>query len=280
MLDSPVPMRAFYDLDPAQTLRALAHSQPLPYADPDGLRGFDVAFAYATKDLLSVWQDAFGAQRVESLYAGVDPSRWAQPSAREAYRSSLSYTGIFAQERQACLTRLLVAPAGMRPDHTFTLVGSRCPETFALPNIKRLTQVPNHERAAFYGSARLCLDLPRTVLAHLPYAPSEHMFEAAVCGAPLITCGWDGLQELYEPGREVLVARDAADVLGALELSDRELRAFGEAARERTLAQHSIGARARKLVHVLTERCSGLHHTARDGQIAESRVMLAHAAAV
>lgn len=63
---------------------------------------------------------------------------------------------------------------------------------------------------------------------------------------------WEGLDTFFEPGREILVARDTSDVLDALALSDRELRAIAQRARERVLADHTAERRAHELVTLVT----------------------------
>src|SRR5690349_6861091 len=85
-------------------------------------------------------------------------------------------------------------------------------------------------------------------MAEVGHYPSARLFEAASCGTPILTDWWPGLDELFTPGREVLVARTADEAAAALDLSDAELAAIARAARERTLTDHTGEARARELV--------------------------------
>ena len=55
-------------------------------------------------------------------------------------------------------------------------------------------------------------------MAAIGYCPSGRLFEAAACGAPVLSDAWEGLDEFFAPGREILVAHDTDDVLAALEL--------------------------------------------------------------
>jgi hypothetical protein len=50
---------------------------------------------------------------------------------------------------------------------------------------------------------------------------------------------------------EILPVRTCADVLAALALSDAELKRIGEAARQRTLEEHTAMARAMELERIL-----------------------------
>ena len=67
----------------------------------------------------------------------------------------------------------------------------------------------------------------------------------------MISDWWDGLDQFFTPGAELLVARNTAEVLAALELSDAELTAIGQAARDRALAEHTASHRARELEALL-----------------------------
>ena len=60
-----------------------------------------------------------------------------------------------------------------------------------------------------------------------------------------MTDAWVGLERFLEPGREVLAARDGAEVAERLAALDRRAaRAIGDAARRRVLAHHTYARRA------------------------------------
>ena len=80
------------------------------------------------------------------------------------------------------------------------------------------------------------------------WSPSVRLFEAAACATPIISDCWEGIDSLFEPGREILLARDSLDVLRMLrDIPDAERRAIGRRARDRVLAQHTAAHRAREL---------------------------------
>src|SRR6266566_2588951 len=60
------------------------------------------------------------------------------------------------------------------------------------------------------------------------------------------------LEQLFlEPGREILIASQAGDVVDALALSPDELWRIGSAARERVLDEHTSDHRSRELIRLL-----------------------------
>jgi spore maturation protein CgeB len=89
-------------------------------------------------------------------------------------------------------------------------------------------------------------------MAELGWCPSGRIFEAAACGAAILSDAWEGLETFFTPGNEILVAHDTTDALAALELSDTEIGRIATAARERTLAAHTSGRRAEELIAALS----------------------------
>ena len=119
-------------------------------------------------------------------------------------------------------------------------------------NVTWLPHVAPPDHPAFYGSSRLTLNVTRGAMASMGYCPSGRLFEAAACGAPIVSDAWTGLDEFFEPDREILVARSTGDVLAALSLGKDELATLARRARERVLAEHTAVRRARELVTLVT----------------------------
>jgi spore maturation protein CgeB len=77
------------------------------------------------------------------------------------------------------------------------------------------------------------------------YAPSTRLFEAAACGACIMSDTWPGLEQLFEADREILLADDKQAVLRHLEsLTPERAREIGTAARVRVLRDHTYDRRA------------------------------------
>jgi spore maturation protein CgeB len=108
---------------------------------------------------------------------------------------------------------------------------------------------PDHP--ALYSSSRLTLNVTRRAMAQSGYCPSGRLFEAAACGTPVVTDCWDGLETFFQPGEEILVATQTADVMAALELSDAQLARIAGRARQRAMEEHCAARRARQLEAIL-----------------------------
>lgn len=75
------------------------------------------------------------------------------------------------------------------------------------------------------------------------HSPSIRLFEAAACATPIISDAWDGLDELFAPGSEILIARTPGDVAGYLQdVPEADRLALGRAARERIMANHTAAS--------------------------------------
>jgi spore maturation protein CgeB len=112
--------------------------------------------------------------------------------------------------------------------------------------------LPPPDHPAFFSSSRLTLNVTREAMAAMGWCPSGRLFEAAACGAPILSDSWEGLDRFFEPGREILVADTTAEAVAAIELSDAELRRMADAARARVLAEHTSAARVRDLEAALS----------------------------
>jgi spore maturation protein CgeB len=89
------------------------------------------------------------------------------------------------------------------------------------------------------------LNVTRASGVRYGFCPSTRIFEAAGAGACLVTDAWQGIEHFLEPEREVLVARDGADVADQVRsLTAARARAIGEAARRRVRAHHTYAHRA------------------------------------
>ena len=92
-------------------------------------------------------------------------------------------------------------------------------------------------------------------MARYGFSPATRVFEAAGSGACLITDTWQGIELFLEPGREILVAHDGAEVASLLDtLTPEGARRIGQAALRRVLREHTYKHRARQVDAVLTGR--------------------------
>jgi spore maturation protein CgeB len=251
-LSSNVPLSVFYDMDTPVTLQQVRTGRPVAYLGPAGLSGFDLVLSYTGGRAIEELCFTLGARHAVPLYGSADPAAHSPCAPSAEYRADLSYLGTYAADRQPALEELFLAPARRRRDLRFLIGGSQYPPGFPwAENLWYRPHVAPAEHPAFYGSSPLTLNITRAAMAQMGFCPSGRLFEAALCGTPVISDAWQGLDLFFEPGREILVAETADDVLAALDRPREELAAMGRRARDRVLAEHTSLRRAAELVAIL-----------------------------
>ena len=89
------------------------------------------------------------------------------------------------------------------------------------------------------------LNISRESMARYGFSPATRVFEAAGAGACLVSDAWEGLDSFFEPGEEILIARDGSEVAQILEeLTPERSKAIGSAALQRALNEHTYAQRA------------------------------------
>ncbi len=256
----------FYDIDTPVTLESL-QAGSCEYLRPDQISRFDVYFSFAGGAALERLR-ALGARCPRPLYCSVDtdlyrPLPAEAPSAGGAagQRWQLGYMGTFAADRQPAVDALLIEVAARCPAERFVIAGPGYPDTESWPdNVDWLAHVGPDRHRWFYAAQAFTLNVTRAAMVALGSSPSVRLFEAAACECCIVSDPWPGLDEVLEPGREVLVAGSGAEVLELMAATSPAQRAaMGRAARQRVLAEHSHLRRAEYLVERLREDAEVSH---------------------
>lgn len=251
ILNSSASIKCFYDLDTPVTLRSLQNGEQVAYLPSCGLGDFDLVLSYTGGSALTELKSRLGARTVAPLYGSVDPEAHFPVPSRDEFRCILSYLGTFAADRQHALETLFLKPARRLPNEVFQLAGAQYPDSFSsLPNVRFVPHLAPQLHPAFFCSSRATLNITRGVMAAYGYCPSGRLFEAAACGVPILSDGWDGLELFFTPGQEILRVDSPDDVIEALALPETDLRRIAESARERTLANHTADRRVMELERI------------------------------
>jgi spore maturation protein CgeB len=251
MLRTARGLRLFYDIDTPITLAALARGEST-YLARDAIPELDIYLSFTGGPVLRQIEQELGARRALPLYCSVD-ARAYSPLRRTPVRD-LGYLGTYSADRQPVLERLLLEPARALPHGRFVVAGSCFPEQPWPANVERIQHVPPQEHAAFYCSQRFTLNVTRSDMVRCGYSPSVRLFEAAACGVPIISDRWRGIEEFFQPGQEILLADEPAQVLDYLRhSSEADRQRLAQSARARVLKEHTSLHRARQLEQYLYE---------------------------
>ena len=240
---------AFYDIDTPVTLAKLERGD-CEYLSPAVIPGYDVYLSFTGGPTLDLIEQRYGSPAARALYCSVDPALYApRPGPK---RWDLSYLGTYSADRQPTLERLLLGSARALPGRRFAVAGPQYPTGIDWPdNVERIEHLPPADHAAFYSASRFTLNVTRADMIAAGWSPSVRLFEAGACGTPIVSDVWEGLDSLFAPGLEILLARDGAAVMAALTGGDAG--AIGAAARARVLAAHTAAHRAAELETCLDE---------------------------
>jgi spore maturation protein CgeB len=270
LLEDGVEQLFYYDIDTPVTVGLLAADR-CAYLRRDQVPCFRRYLSFTGGPFLErVVEGELGAREARPLYCSVDGARHRPAAADGRYRADLAYLGTYAPDRQEGLERFLLEPARRRPDRRFLVGGPQYPDTAAWPRtVRHVEHVAPMHHAAFYGTPRWQLNLTRADMRAAGWSPSVRLFEAAACGAAMMSDRWDGIDELFEPGREILLPGSTEEVLTLLdEVHDDDRRSIGAAARERVLREHSCERRAEQLEALLDGTAGGCQPRAAAGSSA------------
>jgi spore maturation protein CgeB len=246
VLEKAGGLTAFYDIDTPVTLSKLERGEN-EYLSRTLLMRYDLYLSFTGGPTLERLEREFHAHTARVLYCSVDPDLY-YPESTPAL-CDLGYLGTFSPDRQPALDALLMQPAASLPDKRFVVAGPLYPLEVQWPaNVERIEHLPPSEHRRFYNSQRFTLNITRADMRRAGHSPSVRLFEAAACGTPVIGDSWPGLEEMFVPGREILVARTPEQVREILiGTTERERVEIGARFRQRVLREHTYRHRAEEL---------------------------------
>lgn len=243
---------AFYDIDTPATLAALQRDQ-CEYLSTRLIPGYNVYLSFTGGPTLQHLEKQLGAPRARPLYCSFDPRHYFPEPMRDTW--DIGYLGTYSDDRQPRVDSLLLEPARRLGERQFIVAGAMYPEAIVWPaNVEYHHHIPPDQHRDFYTRQRFTLNVTRDDMRTAGWSPSVRLFEAAACATPIISDTWPGIEELFEPGREILLAENTADVMEYLtHMSHEERHAIGRRARERVMSEHTAAHRATELVMWLHE---------------------------
>lgn len=236
----------FYDIDTPVTLARLVQGD-LDYLSEELIPKYHLYLSFTGGPTLDFLEKKYGSPMARPLYCSVDPQLYYREPQEQKWE--LGYMGTYSDDRQPALERLLLEPARRWKEGRFVVAGPQYPTDCKWPaNVKRFVHLSPEKHRGFYNSQKFTLNITRAAMIEAGYSPSVRLFEAAACGTPIISDPWAGLETIFIPGEEILIAHSSEEALRFLrEIPDDERRELGERARQRVLAEHTARHRAQEL---------------------------------
>jgi spore maturation protein CgeB len=257
VLDSAAEIKAFYDIDTPITVAKLRRGEA-EYLTLEQIPSFDLYFSFTGGPMLQALELEFGARSAVPLYCSFDPENYRLCAPQRRFACDLSYMGTYASDRQAKLEEFFCLTARHLPGKKFLLAGPQYPQDILWPrNVERMIHLEPRFHPAFYCSSRLTLNLTRGDMVRAGYSPSVRLFEAAGCGAAIISDRWTGMDAFFTPGEEILLTASSEGVIRFVDgMDDAEIRRIGRNAQQRVLTEHSSERRAIQFEQYVASRVS------------------------
>ena len=267
ILDSNAPCKAFYDIDTPITIAALREHGRTEYLLAEQVPAFDVYFSFTGGPMLREIEGRFGAPLAAPLYCSFDPDEYRRFEPHKRYSCDLSYMGTYAPDRQPKIDEFLGRTAQMLPQHRFIVAGPQYPRKVRWPkNVRRIHHLNPRWHAPLYSSSRFTLNVTRRDMVLAGWSPSVRLFEAAACGACIVSDNWGGLDTFFRPQQEILLPVSAEDVTNYITaMNEAEARAIGDRAQQRVLAEHTSAHRAQQFEHWVEQSMSSRQSSGRAG---------------
>ncbi|HVW27137.1 MAG TPA: glycosyltransferase [Polyangiaceae bacterium] len=249
-LRSPSRLVAFWDVDAPATLDRVEKDERDPFRA--SIPRYDVVFTYGGGPNVVRRYVALGAARCVPVYNAVDPLVH-HPAPRDArLEATLGLVANRLPDREARIEEFFTRAARLYPAGCFLIGGNGWDGHDWPENVRAMGHVYTEQHNAFNSTVEVVLNVNRDSMAKAGYSPATRVFEAAGAGACMITDAWEGLSQFLEPGSEILVAHDGAEVVEHLEkLTPEGRQRIGAAARRRVLAEHTYARRAELVDFVL-----------------------------
>ncbi len=236
----------FWDVDAPATLESLEHdpAHPLHALLPK----YDLVLTYGGGPPVTAAYGRFGAARCMPIYNALDQTTHCPVEPEARFLADLVFVGNRLPDREARVDEFFFRAAALAPEKSFLLGGNGWQGRSSPANVRLLGHVYTRDHNAVNASADVVLNISRASMARFGYSPATRVFEAAGAGACIITDAWAGIGEFFQPGKEILVAEDGAEVAAILrDLTPAKARRVGAAALARARADHTYAARAKRV---------------------------------
>jgi glycosyltransferase involved in cell wall biosynthesis len=191
-----------------------------------------------------------GARAVHTVYYGADPDVFS-PVAVPRQNIDVMFYGHGREYRQQWVDDMITAPSDALPDARFAVRGTKLG---GLGRAELLPYLSFSKLREYACRSKINLCITRLAHASVYASSSSRPFELSSMGCCIVANPYEGIEEWFEPGRELFVVgsrEEAVDRYRYLLEHESERLAVGRAARERVLKEHTFRHRAQQLVDIL-----------------------------
>jgi spore maturation protein CgeB len=243
---------AFWDVDAPATLASVEANVLHPFRS--FIPEYDYIFTYGGGPPVIEHYERLGARVCHPIYNALDPKTHHPVKPDAEKKCDLVFVGNRLPDREKRVEDFFLAAAEQAPDFQFALGGEGWGGKQLPSNVRWLGHVGTNDHNVINCSARMVLNLNRDSMANVGFSPPTRVFEAAGAGSCVITDYWQGIDTFFEPGCQILVARNAGEIVDLLRTVDTKLaKEMGDAMRKRALLEHTYALRALQVREILRQ---------------------------
>ena len=237
---------AFWDVDAPATLSRV-EANPADAFRPL-IPEYDFIFTYGGGAPVVDHYRRLGAANCHPIYNALDPETHHPVPPDPALACDLLFVGHRLPDRERRVEEFFLRAAQLAPDFQFALGGEGWEGKRLPANVRWIGHVSTGDHNRVNCSARMVLNINRDSMEGVGFSPPTRVFEAAGAGACLITDRWLGIEQFFAPGKEILVAGSAEEIVSWLrEVSPAKAKEIGQNMRLRALLDHTYELRAKEV---------------------------------
>jgi len=195
--------------------------------------------------------EKMGAKNVSILYYGADPALFAPLNVKKDI--DVLFYGHGCEYRKDWIEAMITIPSKKLTSSRFAIRATGF--DIDLGNTKKLSYASFAKLREYCCRSEINLNITRKAHASLYASSSARPFELASMGCCVVSNPYKGLEEWFEPKKEIFIIESAEEAIAIykwLLKNDAQRRKVGHQARERVLREHTYQHRARELVKMLS----------------------------
>ncbi|HET6218200.1 MAG TPA: glycosyltransferase [Acidobacteriaceae bacterium] len=233
----------FWDVDSPATLARMRGDAGDPFRQ--AVPQYDAVLSYGGGLASRDGYLGFGARAYYNIYNGLDPETHYRVEPDPSLKCDVAFLGNRLPDREARVEELFLRAAELAPEKSFLLGGEGWGDKAMPKNVRWIGHVPTGKHNRVNCSAGLVLNINRASMANSGFSPPTRVFEVAGTGACMLCDDWPGIDDCFEPEKEIVVVKDAEGVVNALRRHDvRARKRIGSAFHARALRDHTYAQRA------------------------------------
>jgi len=193
-----------------------------------------------------------GAKAAYTIWYGADPDVYAPIPVAEQDVDAFFF-GHGREYRATWIDDMISKPAQAMPEAQFAVRG----KNLGMPEaVEELPYLSFSKLREYVCRSKLNLVITRGAHATLYASSSSRPFELAAMRACMVANPYNGIEEWFEPGKEIIVVESGEEAQERYEYllsNDAERQAIAQAAHDRLLKQHTFRHRARQLMQIVQE---------------------------